>query len=157
MTMLGRIGILALGLLALRSTAAAAAANMSGVWELNVAKSRWGTIDMPSNTKVHMVHNEPKIKWDGMVNYGSEAPREFTFQGAIDGKAYPQSRSYGDGMITMRRVNDYTVESTWKSADGKVTESTRMVISADLKTLTRSHTVKRPDATQIWTEIFEKH
>lgn len=128
----------------------------SGSWHLNVDKSRWGATTKPFSVVIVIDHHEPAIKYKGSVTYANEESRAFGFAGAFDGKPYKMSRSFGDGEITLRRVDGLTFDSTFRSDDGQYIETARTSMSRDGKMLTRKLTVKAPDGTKSWFEVYEK-
>jgi hypothetical protein len=128
----------------------------SGNWRLNVEKSRWGQATKPISVVIVIDHREPAIQYYGAVLYVNEDTRAFGFAGAFDGKPYKMSRSFGDGMITLRRVDELTFESTFRTDDSLYTETARTSISRDGKTLTRKLTVRAPDGSKSWVEVYDK-
>jgi hypothetical protein len=128
----------------------------SGSWHLNVEKSRWGSATKPFSVVIVMEHREPIIEYHGTVTYMNEETRAFGFSGAFDSKPYRMTRSYGDGEITLRRVDGLTFDSTFRSDDGNYTESARTSLSRDGKLLTRKLAVTSPDGKKSWTEVYEK-
>ncbi len=136
---------------------AAQVADFSGTWQLNVEKSRWGKARKPVSVVVNITHKDPVLEYSGAVmDEVAEAARPFHFGGTINGKEYLTSRSYGDGMITLKWETKNTVLGHFKSADGLFVETTRTSLSRDGKTLTRRIRVKGPDTDLSWTEIYEK-
>jgi len=121
-----------------------------------VEKSRWGQASRPSSVVIVIDHHEPEIQYHGAVTYINEDTRAFGFTGAFDGKPYKMSRSFGDGMITLRRVDEYTFDSTFRTGDGLYTETARTSISRDGKTLTRKLTVRSADGSKSWVEVYDK-
>lgn len=140
----------------LGALAAAQPANLSGNWQLNVARSKWGNVNRPVSVLLTIDHQEPKLSYHGSVLYANEDQREFGFSGAIDGKPYPMSRSFGEGEITLVRVNDRTVDSTFRTHDGNYIETARTTISRDGQTLERQLKLVSPEGTKKWTEIYER-
>lgn len=140
----------------LGALAAAQPANLSGNWQLNVARSKWGNVNRPVSVLLTIDHQEPKLSYHGSVLYANEDQREFGFSGAIDGKPYPMSRSFGEGEITLVRVNDRTVDSTFRTYDGNYIETARTTISRDGQTLERQLKLVSPEGTKKWTEIYER-
>lgn len=136
---------------------AAQVADFSGTWQLNVERSRWGKARKPSSAALTIEHRDPALKYYGMiVDDSGDVGRPFSFEGAIDGKEYPSSRSYGQGKITFAWQGRTTVVSDFKSDDGLFTETARNTLSGDGKTLTRRIRVKGPNTDLSWTEIYEK-
>ncbi|MGQ9917507.1 MAG: hypothetical protein ACUVS7_08830 [Bryobacteraceae bacterium] len=135
---------------------AAQPANLSGNWQLNVDRSKWGTVNKPVSVVLTIEHQEPKLSYHGSVLYANEDQRDFGFSGAIDGKPYPMSRSFGNGEIVLVRVNDRTIESTFRTADGNYVETARTTVSRDGLTLERRLKLVSPEGTKKWTEIYER-
>jgi hypothetical protein len=130
--------------------------NLSGNWHLNVEKSHWSSATKPVSVVLVIDHHEPQLKYTGTVTYANEDERSFGFDGAFDGKPYRMSRSFGEGSITLHRVDAWTVESSFRSDDGQFTETAHTTISRDGKTLTRKLTARSPGGNTSWTEIYEK-
>lgn len=128
----------------------------SGNWHLDVEKSSWGPVSRPVSVVIVIDHHDPAITYQGTVIYANEDTRTFGFAGAFDGKPYPMSRSYGNGAITLQRVDPYTFSSTFHSDDGRYTESARTWISRDGKTLRRQLTLRAPEGTKHWLEVYRK-
>lgn len=138
------------------STCAAQTQNFSGNWHLNVEKSRWGATTKPVAVVVAIDHHGDEIQYHGSVTYANEETRAFGFGGAFDGKPYRMSRSYGDGQITLRRIDISTFDSVFHSDDAQYTETARTTVSRDGKLLTRKLTLQSPEGKKSWTEIYEK-
>lgn len=136
--------------------AAAQPASMSGSWHLNVEKSKWGSANKPHSVVLTIEHNEPDLHYHGMVTYANEDERPFSFSGAFDGKPYPMSRSFGEGLITLARLDSHTVESVFRTNDGAYTETARTTLSRDGRTLTRQLRVTSPEGVKKWTELYER-
>lgn len=135
---------------------AAQPANLSGNWQLNVSRSKWGNLNKPVSVVLTIEHQEPNLSYHGFVLYANEDQRDFGFSGAIDGKPYAMSRSFGEGEIVLVRVNDRTIESTFRTADGNYVETARTTVSRDGLTLQRQLKLVSPEGTKKWTEIYER-
>lgn len=135
---------------------AAQPANLSGNWLLNVSRSKWGNVNKPVLVMLTIEHQEPKLSYHGKVQYANEDEREFGFSGAIDGKAYPMSRSFGEGEIIIVRVNDRTIESTFRTPDGNTVETARTTLSRDGSVMERRLKLVSPEGTKRWTEVYER-
>lgn len=136
--------------------AAAQPASMSGNWHLNVEKSKWGSANKPVSVVLTIEHSEPSLNYHGMVTYANEDERPFAFSGSFDGKPYPMTRSFGDGLITLTRLDTHAVESVFRSNDGAYTETARTTLSRDGRTLTRQLRVTSPEGVKKWTEVYER-
>lgn len=130
--------------------------DLTGAWNLNVAKSKWGSVRKPINVVVFIEHREPSLNYHGSIVWGDDTSREFGFQGAIDGKQYPFRRSYGEGKIVLRRLDPYTIVSTFKTDDGVYVETINLTVSRDGRSMSRRMRVRTPDGERVWTEIYER-
>ena len=128
----------------------------SGNWHLNVEKSHWGQATRPVSVVIVIDHREPLIQYHGSILYVNDDTRAFGFAGAFDGKPYKMSRSFGDGLIVLHRVDDLTFESTFHTDDGLYTENAHTSISRDGKILTRKLTVMAPDGNKNWVEVYDR-
>lgn len=129
------------------------AANLSGAWDLQVGKSEWGKKEKPVSAEVTIQHNEPEFHYKGTVVTGANGEsRTFEFSGAIDGVAKP----YEQGQLMMKRVDDRTMISEFKSQDGKTAETTRTTLSRDGKTLTRRIYTQGPQGSMVWNEVYTR-
>ena len=135
----------------------AAPANMSGHWVLNVKESTWGKKKAPQNITVDIQHQDPKLKYTGELTPTLEGQRTtFTFDGAIDGKEYTLAEDNVQRKVKIERQNDLSVKTTATSMDGKSVETSTTSISRDGKRLTRRITLKAPEGTVTWTEVYDK-
>ncbi len=132
--------------------AAAQVPNLTGTWKLNVEKSRWGKKPKPAGIELIIKHDEPKLNISGTVADDRERSDTFRFDGTIGGK--PQAGP--EGTLTVRRIDPYTLESVWKSRDGRYTETGRTNLSKDGKELTRHVDLKRPEGEMKWTEVYDR-
>lgn len=129
------------------------AANLTGAWDLQVGKSEWGKKEKPVSAEVAIQHKEPQIEYKGTIISGPNGEsRTFVFSGLIDGVARP----YQNGQLTIRRADDRTTISEFKSTDGKTVETTRTTISRDGKSLTRRTYAQGPQGAMVWTEVYTR-
>ena len=139
----------------------AQAPDMTGTWQLNVAKSNWGKHPKPIGSTIVIQHHESAMQYSGSISTrnggeNSEDRRTFQFDGAIDGKPYPVTGTLGNGTMTIRRVNPFTTVSELKSTDGKLVETATTAISADGKRLVREVRSNGPEGQISWTEVYDK-
>jgi hypothetical protein len=147
-------GIAACGMLAAGETNVS---NLGGAWVLNGDASKWAKHERPTSIVLNIVHQEPSLKYSGeIIKPGEEASREFSFDGAIDGKAYPARGPGGDGTMAFKRVDARTVESLYSSNDKTLVERGKLTVSADGKHLTRQVQVKSPGGEESWTEVYDR-
>ena len=105
-----------------------------GSWKLNEAKSKISP-GAPKNTMVVIAaaDDSMKVTVDGIGADGKPAHNEWT--GKFDGKDYPITGDPASDMRAYKPVNDHTLALTEKKGS-KVTNSGRIVVSADGKTRT---------------------
>jgi len=135
---------------------AAQVANLTGTWKLNVQKSSWGKRPKPVSVLVNIEHREPLVKYFGTVVDASQEIREFNFSGTIDGKQYPTTTSFGEGKVTLSRVDQRTISADLRSDDAKFTQAITTTVSRDGRVMTRRLRIKAPDGPVSWTEVYEK-
>jgi len=132
-------------------------ANMSGVWKLNLKKSKFQKKGAPLSVELKIEHSEPALKYSGSVMANQESqPDTFEFQGGIDEKIYPVKENKKTGRtIKFARKSPQTVES-W-SSDDTMEEHAFTTVSSNGKSLTRKIHVKQKDGTvREWTEVYDK-
>ncbi len=134
------------------SAAAACAASLSGTWKLDVAKSKWGAKEKPAGGEITVQDRGREIAVSGTMQHATEESGRFEYSGPVDGKPHPA----GGGSITLTRVDPETLESVWKSQDGRYVETSRTTISNDGRRLTRAVDLKRPGGEVKWTEVWDK-
>jgi len=114
---------------------AEAADNQAGTWKLNVAKSKYSPGPAPKDGTL-TVESEPnglKITIHGTDAEGKAVHMEFAPK--YDGKDVPTTGMPGADTISMKKIDDYTVETVSKKG-GKPLVTTRSVVSKDGKTRT---------------------
>ena len=135
-----------LSVVALTATAVMAADNFAGTWKLNVAKSKYSPDPAPKSgtTRIETTADGFKIVADGVNSEGKKTHVEYTAK--FDGKDYPekvlldgQLDPSGADMVSVRKLDDYTYESTTK-LKGKTLVVTKNVFSKDVKTRTQTVT-----------------
>jgi hypothetical protein len=128
-------------LLAVVAVCLAADVNI-GTWKLNEAKSKISP-GAPKNTMVVIARagDSVKVTVDGIAAEGKPAHNEWT--GKFDGKDYPLTGDPAADTRAYKPVNDHTLALTEKKG-GKITNTGRVVVSADGKT--RTVTVSGTDA-----------
>jgi hypothetical protein len=119
----------------LAGVAVCIAADVStGTWKLNEAKSKVAA-GAPKNTMVVIsaAGDNMKVTVDGVAADGK--PSHNTWTGKFDGKDYAITGDPAADMRAYKPVDDHTMALTEKKG-GKVTNTGRVVISADGKTRT---------------------
>ena len=116
-----------------------AADNQVGTWKLNVAKSKYSPGPPPKEGTL-TVESQPnglKIAVRGTDAEGKPVNMEFAPK--YDGKDVPATGLPGADTISMKKIDDYTIEAVSKKA-GKPMVTTRTVVSKDGKTRTTTQT-----------------
>jgi hypothetical protein len=127
--------------LAVLAVTAWAADSHVGTWKLNIAKSKSspGSVPKSATLKIEAIDNGYKYSLDGVDGQGK--PTHAAFSLKADGKDYPVTGlPYADTM-TLKRIDANTTEAVAKKG-GKVTVTTRSVVSQDAKTRTSTQTEK---------------
>jgi hypothetical protein len=108
-----------------------------GTWELNVAKSKFnpGPPLKSSVRKFEAVPNGMKysgqsVRADGTIGFSQYAAY-------FDGKDYPITGDANADTVSLKRIDRFTTEGTFKKA-GKVTYRVRRVVSQDGKVWTHT-------------------
>lgn len=139
------------------SLLSAAVADISGVWKLNLQKSKFDKDAAPLSVQLTIQHREPSLKYSGTVQRSQESsPDTFAFDGAVDKKIYPVTENQKTGRtIKFARKSDRVLES-W-SSDDTMEEYAVTEVSADGKTLTRQMRVKLKNGkSRAWTEVYDR-
>jgi hypothetical protein len=122
------------GALALTS-GAKAADTLSGTWKLDVAKSTYSPGPAPKSTTVKVESNEKEFKVDAKGTDAEGKATHVHYDAKFDGKDYPVSGIPNADMVSVKRIDANTVESTLKKG-GQVTMTVTTTVSADGKTRT---------------------
>jgi hypothetical protein len=155
--------IVVAGVVALLSNVVGGADMFSGTWKLNATKSKYspGPAPVSGTTILSSVDGGLKFVVDGVTAAGKKTHSEYTFK--FDGNDYPQKPMLdgmpdrdGADMISARRVDDYTYETT-ASLKGNVLAVTKVVVSKDGKTRTNTVTGKNAQGQTVSnTVVYEK-
>src|SRR5687767_9628439 len=99
-----------------------------GTWKLNVEKSKYSPGPAPKSQtlKFEAWDGGLKLTADGVDSEGKPTHAEYAAK--FDGKDYPFTGSPNADAIALKRIDDYTIEATWKKG-GKVTITARTTIS----------------------------
>lgn len=139
------------------ATQAQAPKGLEGTWKLNAAKSKFSPGPPPKTITVTYSAagaDGMKIVVDMTPATGAAQRWEMTAQ--YDGKEYPVKGNPNADMVSMKRVDNLTGESTFKKA-GKVTATNTRTISADGKVLTvTSKGVTEDGKPRNDVQVFEK-
>ena len=129
-----RYAELAFALLGLAATLIAADPAI-GTWKLNPTKSAYVPGPKPKSATITYEETADGIKRTGESADAEGKASSFTYTAKYDGKDYPVSATDLYDTISIKRINDHTVESTLKKS-GKVVRKARRVVSKDGRTMT---------------------
>ena len=121
---------------AVASTSAQAKDPVIGKWNMNIAKSKFSPGPAPKSAAIVFSASGAdgvKAVFDGVADTGDKIHWEYT--GNHDGKDYPMTGNAEGDVISLKRVNANSVETTYK-LKGKVTVVNVRTVSADGKTMT---------------------
>jgi hypothetical protein len=115
--------------------AAPAADPVVGNWQLNVAKSKFSPGPAPKSDSRSYTADDHGITmtWKSVGADGKEIAAKSTFK--ADGKDYPVTGAPNFDSLSLKQVDDHTVQSTQKMG-GKVIGTTTRTVSKDGKVLT---------------------
>jgi hypothetical protein len=115
--------------------AAPAADPVIGTWQINVAKSKFSPGPAPkSDTRIYAATAQgTAMTWTSVGADGKETVAKSTFK--ADGKEYPMTGAANFDTLSLKQVDDHTVQSTQKK-DSKVVGTTTRSVSKDGKVLT---------------------
>jgi hypothetical protein len=117
-------------------TSAQAKDPVIGKWNMNIAKSKFSPGPAPKSAAIVFSASGAdgvKAVFDGVADTGDKVHWEYTAN--HDGKDYPMTGNAEGDMISLKRVNANSVETTYK-LKGKVTVVNVRTVSADGKTMT---------------------
>jgi quercetin dioxygenase-like cupin family protein len=107
----------------------------NGTWKLNLSKSTFDPGPAPKSGTAFIASSGDSVKLinEGVTAAGVTARWEYVAN--HDGKDYPMKGSPDADVLSLKRINPSTVESTYKKG-GKVTLVNTRTVSADGKTMT---------------------
>jgi hypothetical protein len=134
---------------ALLAVTVRAADNFTGTWKLNLQMSQYSPGPPPRSltSRVELMGDTINFTFDGYdANGKSITPGEITIK--LDGKDYPIAEDPARDTISMKKIDDYTMEETNKKG-GKVTTVTRTVYAKDGKSRTATTTGMTTDGQKV--------
>lgn len=123
-------------LMVLSSSVVLAADNWTGSWKLDLTKSKYTPPTAAPKSLALKFEATPagtKLTADGVDAEGKPIKSGWTSK--MDGKAVPWHDNPSADTASPKKLDDNTYTNTWKKA-GKVTMDSKVVVSADGKTLT---------------------
>src|ERR1700674_364016 len=124
------VGVSAIGI-----TAKAADDPSNGTWKMDPAKSKHDPGPPPKSTTTTIDSDENKYKVDAHTVNADGTETHIAFDAKTDGKDYSLTGVPNADMISVKRIDANTIETTWKK-NGKTVMKTRGVVSSDGKTRT---------------------
>jgi len=124
--------------------------NLTGTWELNAQKSDLGGVPL-SKLTVQVEHKDPVLKYTATGNAGGE---DFSESETISTDGKPTTDSRGAKVVAHWDASTLVIETT--SPDGATSDSSRLAVSADGKTMTRDYDRKGAEGAQKRHEIYDK-
>ena len=106
-----------------------------GTWKLNIGKSKFNPGPPPQSVTLIYEASGTGVKRSGETIDSTGAKTSWGYTAEYDGKDYTVTGNPNADMISLKKVNDRTVDATLKKG-GKVVTHARRVVSADGKTLT---------------------
>ena len=121
---------------------------MLGTWKLDPAKSTFSPGPAPKGqtAKLEAVDGGMKVVADRIESDGK--PTHFEWTAKFDGKDYPVKGDPGRDAVSVRKIDNYTLEITNKKA-GKVLSTIRAVYARDGKSRTETTTGTSPQGQKI--------
>jgi hypothetical protein len=114
---------------------AQSADNQVGTWKLNLAKSKHSPGPPPKESTLTIEPETDGLKFTIHATNAEGKAVHVEFSPKYDGKDYPVTGMPGADSISMKKIDDYTIETVTKAA-GKPLVTTRSVVSKDGKTRT---------------------
>jgi hypothetical protein len=110
-----------------------------GTWKMNVAKSKFSPGPAPKERTLTIESQTDGLKFTihGTNAEGNAVHMEVSPK--YDGKDYPATGMPNADTISMKKIDDYTIEAVGKKG-GKPMVTTKSVVSKDGKTLTSTQT-----------------
>ncbi len=131
-----RLVVFALALLAVSTGLGAAEDPLVGTWKLNLAKSKYSPGPLPQGETLKFEpYGDNGIKVTAQITDAQGKATVIEYSGSFDGKDVSVAGTEDADTASMKRIDAYTTERTYKKA-GKVTTTARRVVSKDGKALT---------------------
>src|SRR5215510_6419918 len=136
------------------AAAAQAAENFLGTWTLNVAKSKYDPGPAPkSQTTIleSVADGATKERGDRVNPDGSRTQWEWTAK--FDGKDYPVKGDPDRDTVSLKKIDDNTIEVTNKK-NGKVTNIMKILVAKDGKSRTNEASFTNAKGVKVHNIIF---
>jgi hypothetical protein len=107
----------------------------SGTWKMNAEKSKYSPGPAPKNLTVVVESDSDSYKIDATGTDTDGKPIHVQYSAKFDGKDYPATGIPNADSVSVKRIDENTVETTQKK-DGKVVMTITTKVSKDGKTRT---------------------
>lgn len=148
-------GCLALFLMLWASPLHAETVSWAGTWKLNLGKSDFGKQPKPKEVILKIGDKDSPVTYSVTGTDDKGQPFNVAWDGAIDGKPKKETGPQGGTTVTLKEINDHTVEGTRTSADGN-TETFTSTLSKDGKVINEKWTVKGPEGEYKQRLVYDK-
>jgi len=115
--------------------ATVAADQSAGTWKMNTEKSKYSPGPPPKNLTVVVESDRDSYKIDATGTDADGKPIHVQYSAKFDGKDYPATGIPNADSVSVKRIDENTVETTQKK-DGKVVMTITSKVSKDGKTRT---------------------
>jgi hypothetical protein len=128
----------------------------AGTWKVNGAKSKLTGSGIGAGGGVRVESDGKTYKASVDTTDEKGQPIKFDYAGTLDGKPSKVTGSASIDELSLKRVNDHTIDATGKK-DGKVVYTDKRTVSQDGKTYTISRAGTSPDGKKYHaTIVFDK-
>ena len=128
----------------------------AGTWKLNAAKSKLAGSGIGPSGGVRVESDGTTYKASVDTTDEKGQPVKYDYEATLDGKPSKVTGSAAIDELSLKRVNDHTIDVTGKK-DGKVVYTDKRIVSKDGKTYTISRTGTSPDGNKFHaTIVFDK-
>jgi len=107
----------------------------SGTWKMNAEKSKYSPGPPPKSVTVVVESDNDNYKVDATGTDADGKPIHVQYSAKFDGKDYPATGIANADTVSVKRIDENTVETTQKK-DGKVVMTITSKVSKDGKTRT---------------------
>jgi hypothetical protein len=144
------------GVMLISASLAVAGENWVGTWKLNTAKSKFSPGPGPQSMTLKFESTPDGIKLSSQGVNEEGQPIAGGYIAKFDGKEVPVTGNPNADTGAPRKIDDNNYENTWKKG-GKVTITTKAVVSPDGKTLTITQSGTNADGKAVSsTVVYEK-
>lgn len=145
------VGIVALCFVTIFDTSMLAQSNM-GTWTVNLARSTYSPDPPPKRATLTIAAAGVTVE----IVPATGAAQRWTYGGAYDGKPVPVAGNPNADMVSRKRLNPTTTESTFTKS-GKVTSVNTSVVAADGKSMTiTAKGVNAQGAPMLNVQVYDK-